>query len=69
MPREYLPRQWIAELNKQWNIRPTPNGVCGVQQSLEDRLRVRILYLHQQTLPNAAFYRTKTVNVKFVEME
>ena len=25
-------REQIAELNKQWNIRPTPNGVCGVQQ-------------------------------------
>ena len=64
MPRESLLRQWIAELNKQWNIRPTPNGVCGVQQSLEDRLRVRIVCLHQQAPPNAAFYRTKTVNVK-----
>ena len=69
MPREYLLRQRIAELNKQWNIRPTPNGVCGVQQSLEDRLRVRIVCLHQQAPPNAAFYRTITVNVKFVEME
>ena len=64
IPREYLLRQRIAELNKQWNIRPTPNGVCGVQQSLEDRLCVRIVCLHQQAPPNAAFYRTKTVNVK-----
>ena len=64
IPREYPLKQWIAELNKQWNIRPTPNGVCGVQLSLEDRLRVRTVCLRQQAPPNAAFYRTKTVNVK-----
>lgn len=31
MPRHYLLKQRITELNKQWNIKPTPNGVCGVQ--------------------------------------
>ena len=31
MPRHYLLKQRIAELNKQWNIKPTPNGICGVQ--------------------------------------
>lgn len=42
----------------------TPNGVCGVQQSLEDRLRVRIAHLHQKAPPDAVFRRTKTVSVK-----
>lgn len=64
MPREYRLKQRIAELNKQWNISSTPNGVCGVQQSLEDSLRVRIAHLHQKAPPDAVFRRTKTVNVK-----
>jgi len=58
MPREYRLKQRIAELNKQWNISPTPNGDCGVKQSLEDRLRVRIAHLHQKA-PDAVFCRTK----------
>ena len=40
MPRHYLLKRRVAELNKLWNIKPTPNGTCGVQQTLEDRLRV-----------------------------
>lgn len=42
MPRHYFLKKRIAELNKHWNIKPTPQGICGVQQSLQDRLRVRI---------------------------
>ena len=36
MPRHYLLKRRVAELNKLWNIKPTPNGTCGVQQTLED---------------------------------
>ncbi len=39
VPRHYKLKDRIAELNKLWNIRPTPEGTCGVQQSLEERLR------------------------------
>ena len=54
----------IAELNKHWNIKPTPHEICGVQQSLQDRLRVRIARLHQVCKPDAAFRITRKVNVK-----
>ena len=64
MPRQYCLKQRIAELNKLWNIKPTPNGVVGVQQSLEDRLRVRITHLHKTASADAKFRTTKTVNVK-----
>ena len=30
----------IQELNSKWDIFPTPNGTVGVQQSLEERLRM-----------------------------
>ena len=35
----------IKELNNQWNIHPTPEGTHGVQQRLEDWLRIRIEHL------------------------
>ena len=34
MPRHYLLKR-IAELNKLRKIKPTPNGTCGVQQTLD----------------------------------
>ena len=39
MPRHYKLKDRIAELNKLWNIRSTPEGTSGVQQSIEERLR------------------------------
>ena len=29
----------IRELNRLWDIKPTPNGTCGVQQSFTERLQ------------------------------
>ena len=39
MPRHYQLKQRIAELNKLWNIFPTPNNTCGVQQPFEEWLQ------------------------------
>ena len=38
MPRHYKLKHKIMELNSLWNISPTPDGTCGVQQSLRERL-------------------------------
>ena len=40
MPRHYKLKDRIRELNKVWNIKPTPNGTCGVQQSFKERLEL-----------------------------
>ena len=64
LPRSYKIKQRISELNKLWNIFPTPNGTCGVQQSLEERLRVRISELRKTAPSDAAFRKNRTVNVK-----
>ena len=40
MPRHYLLKQRISELNSKWNIRPTPEGTLGVQQPLLERLQL-----------------------------
>ncbi len=38
MPRHYKLKDRIAELNRLWEIKPTPTGTVGVQQTLESRL-------------------------------
>ena len=55
MPRHYLLKRRVAELNKLWNIKPTPNGTCGVQQTIEDRLRVQVSHLHKTAAADAKF--------------
>ena len=45
MPRHYKLKQRITELNRLWNIQPTPEGTCGVQQSLEERLKYCLQHL------------------------
>ena len=64
MPRHYRVKQRITELNRLWSIYRTPNGTCGVQQSLEDRLLVRLRHLIQVTPPNAPFKATQTIRIK-----
>ncbi len=64
MPKHYKLKRQITELNCLWNIRPTPNGTIGVQQSLEDRLRPRIARLLGVAPEDAPFRRTETIRVK-----
>ncbi len=64
LPRSYKLKRRISELNKLWNILPTPNGTCGVQQSLQDRLQARISHLHKVAPSDATFRTSKVVNVK-----
>ena len=40
MPRHYHLKDKIRQLNSKWNISQTPEGTVGVQQSLEERLRI-----------------------------
>lgn len=61
MPRHYQLKNGYQNLT---SFGATPNGICGVQQSLEDRLRTRISYLHQTAPADAPFRTNKTVNVK-----
>ena len=64
MPRHYKLQKRIAELNFLWNISPTPNGVVGVQQSLKDRLVVRLNHLIESTPSSASFKVNKSIRVK-----
>ena len=64
MPRHYKLQQRISELNTLWKINPTPNGVCGVQQSLKDRLLVRLGHLIESTPDSASFKKDKKIRVK-----
>ena len=40
LPRHYKIKERIAELNQQWNIKSTPFGTVGLQQSLWKRLHM-----------------------------
>ncbi len=64
LPKHYTIKQRIQELNKMRNIRSTPNGIVGVQQSLEDRLRVRLRHLISASDESAEFRQKKELYVK-----
>ena len=64
MPRQYKLKERIRKLNQEWNIRPTPNGTVGVQQSLEQRLRIRIEQLLKVSSPNSTFCQSRKVRIK-----
>lgn len=64
LPRHWKIKERITELNRLWNIRPTPNSTFGVQQSLEDRLLIRLEQLQRVAATDAEFRRTKKIKVK-----
>ena len=65
MPRQYRLRERITNLNKLWKICPTPNNTQGVQQSLKDRLKIRISNLIKTSCdPNSPFMQEKLIRVK-----
>ena len=64
MPCHYKLKERIKQLNSLWKIRPTPNGVVGVQQSLKDRLINRIQHLISSTPADVSFKTKKTIRVK-----
>ncbi len=70
MPRHYKIKGQIKELNEQWNIRPTPEAITGVQQPLEERIRVPVHNLLQTLKDDAAFRKDLDLRVKlYQEME
>ena len=64
LPRHYKIKDRISELNKQWNIKPLPNEIEGVQQPLEERLKIRIEHLVKLSSPDSEFMRSKRVRIK-----
>lgn len=64
MPRHYRLKERKVELNRQWNFKPNPNGTCGLQQSLEERLNIWVQHLHKTALRDAPFRTEKVLKVK-----
>lgn len=64
LPRTYRVKERIKELNSHWNIRPTPHGTVGFQQSLEDRLRIRVQKLLKDSNSDSKFVHDRTLRVK-----
>ena len=64
LPQHYGIKQRITELNRLWNIKPTPHGTIGLQQSLRDRLQVRLAHLLRISKPDATFLQEKVLHFK-----
>ena len=64
LPRHYKIKERIAELNRFWNIKPTPYGTIGLQQSAKDRLHIRVRHLIEVSNPDAPFLQNRTLRVK-----
>ena len=55
LPSSTALKKLVKELNRKWNITPTPNGTFGVQQSLRERLLLRMEHLHRTAPEDAPF--------------
>lgn len=64
MPRHYKLKDRVRELNHLWDIRPTPNGTCGVQQTLKDRLLRRFEHHLSISAEDTPFRQSKVLRVK-----
>ena len=64
LPKQYQLQKTIKELNKKWDIKPMPNGIPGVQQQLQSRLRDRLKHLIESTPPDSDFKLNKKIRVK-----
>lgn len=62
MPCHYKIRERIRELNQLWDIQPTPNGTCGVQQSLKDHLLLSVRNLLTCSTEDAPFRQQFMLN-------
>ena len=60
-------KQRIKELNSLWDIRPTPNGTVGFQQSLEDRLRIQVQHVLKSLEPDAELNGNRVLQIKLLE--
>lgn len=63
LPRSWKVKERIKALNSKWNLSSTPNDTCGIQQSIEERLEVRLQTLMKNS-PNAAFKENHKIRVK-----
>ena len=64
MPRHCRIKTRIRELNNLWNIQPTPNGIVGAQQSLEERLRACIAIFLKPVEEHVPFKSSHVIRVK-----
>ncbi len=64
LPKHYTIKQRNRELNRKWNIQSTPNGIVGVQLSLEDRLCVCVCQLLRSSDETTEFRQKKELHVQ-----
>lgn len=62
LPRSWKVQERIKYINSKWNLSITPGDTCGIQQSIKERLEIRLQALLKSIPSNSAFKK----KIKFV---
>lgn len=52
LPRSWKVQERIRALNKKWNLTETPGNMVGVQQKIDERLKIRMEWLVKKSQPS-----------------
>lgn len=64
LPRSWKVQERIKALNSKWNLSSTPGDTCGIQQSIKERLEIRLQSLIKNTSTDSAFRQNRKIQVK-----
>ncbi|KAJ7391497.1 hypothetical protein OS493_018546 [Desmophyllum pertusum] len=64
LPRSWKVRERIKAINSKWNLSSTPGDTCGIQQSIKERLEIRLQALLKNIPSNSALKQNHKIRVK-----
>lgn len=64
LPRSWKVQERIKYINSKWNLSITPGDTCGIQQSIKERLEIRLQALLKSIPSNSAFKKNNKIRVK-----
>lgn len=64
LPRSWKVRERIKAINSKWNLSSTPGDTCRIQQSIKERLEIRLQALLKNIPSNSALKQNHKIRVK-----
>ena len=64
LPRSWKVQERIKALNGKWKLSETPGNTFGIQQSIKERLEVRVQNMIKNSPPTESFRQNKKIRVK-----
>ena len=64
LSRSWKMQERIKTLNSRWNLEQTPGDTFGIEQSIKERLEIRLQALIKNSSPNAAFKQNHKIQVR-----